>query len=209
MTQDDAFLQTIIENPDDDSLRLIYADWLEEHNQSERAEILRLECRLRSPPESCSDHRSLHPRLAELGGKVDIRWVAAACRVHLEIGAWHENPRRCPLNVVGPFYTCGDCLACEAPETEAPDLLAELGAGNSTTYFVRQPQTAEEIERACRAAMVCCVADVRYGGTGPQIITRLGNDPLYCDHLLVDSSPRLVLAPPPRPLWASGNEREA
>jgi len=90
-------------------------------------------------------------------------------------------------------------LACEAPEHEAPDLLAELGPGNSTTYFICQPRTAAEIERACRAAEVCCVADVRYGGTDPKIITRLGNDPLYCDYLLADASPRLVRAPVRRP----------
>jgi uncharacterized protein (TIGR02996 family) len=204
MTPEEAFLQALIESPDDDTPRLIFADWLEERGDS-RGEFLRLECRLRSLPESCSDYGRWYERLAQLAGEVDIRWLAAVCRVHLETGPSHAHPRRCPLNVVGPFYTCGGCLACEAPEHEAPDLLAELGPGNSTTYFVRQPRTAAEIERACQAALVCCVADVRYGGTDPKIITRLGNDPLYCDHLLVDSSPRLVLAPPRRLLWESGN----
>ena len=77
----------------------------------------------------------------------------------------------------------------------APDLLAELGPGNSTTYFVRQPRTTREIERACIAALVCCADDLRYGGTDPKVIARLGNDPHVCDRLLVPSSPRLVLAP--------------
>ena len=31
MTQDAALRQAIIENPDDDSLRLVFADWLEEN----------------------------------------------------------------------------------------------------------------------------------------------------------------------------------
>jgi uncharacterized protein (TIGR02996 family) len=35
MTQEKAFLQAIIENPDDDAPRLIYADWLDENGQSE------------------------------------------------------------------------------------------------------------------------------------------------------------------------------
>lgn len=39
-------------------------------------------------------------------------------------------PRRCPLNAPGPFYTLGLCMACEAPEAEAPDLLAPLKDGN-------------------------------------------------------------------------------
>jgi uncharacterized protein (TIGR02996 family) len=189
---EDAFLRAILADPDDEAPRLIYSDWLDERGDP-RAEFLRLECRLRALSVASAEYRPLHQRLTALGGLPDVRWVAAVCRIHLETGPCHQHPRRCPLNVAGPFYTCGDCLACEAPECEAPDLLAELGPGNCTTYFVRQPQTAEEIERACRAAAVCCVADVRYGGTDPKIITRLGNDPLYCDYLLADS-PRLVLA---------------
>ena len=84
----------------------------------------------------------------------------------------------------GPFYTTGDCMACDAPEHEAPDLLAPLTGNNSDTYFVRQPSTPDEVERACRALEVCCVAALRYGGTDPNIIRRLGNEPDYCDRLL-------------------------
>ena len=87
-----------------------------------------------------------------------------------------QNPRRFPKNADGPFYTtgyecnasqdspaiwCGDCLWCEASEHEAPDLLAPLNDDNLDTHFVRQPQTPEEIERACRAMLVCCVAALR------------------------------------------------
>jgi uncharacterized protein (TIGR02996 family) len=38
-----AFLQAILEQPDDDTPRLVYADWLEEHGQGERAEFIRLQ----------------------------------------------------------------------------------------------------------------------------------------------------------------------
>jgi uncharacterized protein (TIGR02996 family) len=43
MTTADAFLRAILENPADDGVRLIYADWLEEHGHVERAEFLRLQ----------------------------------------------------------------------------------------------------------------------------------------------------------------------
>ncbi len=105
-----------------------------------------------------------------------------------------QIPTRFEKNVAGDFYTTGECLACDAPESEARDLLAPLEDDNFDTYFVRQPETAEEIERACRALEVCCVAALRYGGTDPKIIRRLGNDPEYCDHLLPGG---LV----PRPDW--------
>lgn len=39
-----AMLKAIQDQPDDDAPRLIYADWLDEHNQSDRAELIRLQC---------------------------------------------------------------------------------------------------------------------------------------------------------------------
>jgi len=50
MTRDDAFLQSIIESPEDDTPRLIYADRLDDHGQAERAEFIRLQCRLATTP---------------------------------------------------------------------------------------------------------------------------------------------------------------
>jgi uncharacterized protein (TIGR02996 family) len=42
MTPEQAFLESIIAAPDDDGIRLIFADFLEEHGQAERAEFIRL-----------------------------------------------------------------------------------------------------------------------------------------------------------------------
>src|SRR5262245_7696390 len=195
MSEESAFLQAIRGTPDDNVSRLVYADWLDDRHDV-RSEIVRLECLLHGLPEEAPERGGLRRRLGDLGGQVDVRWFTSVCRVHVEIGPQHQHPSRCPLTVAGPFYTCGTCLACEAPEAEAPDLLAPLGHGNYTTYFVRQPETAAEIERACLAAIVCCRSDLRYGGTDPRIITRLGNHPEFCDNLLEDHSSRLVPAPP-------------
>ena len=95
-----------------------------------------------------------------------------------------QRPTRSPLNVPGPFYTCGNCLACGLPEGEAPELLAPLEGDNCTTYFVKQPETAEEVEHACMAMRVCCVDDLRYGGQDRAIIKRLGNDSRVCDFVI-------------------------
>ena len=43
---DDGWLQAICQTPEDDAPRLVYSDWLDEHNQPERAEFIRLQCRL-------------------------------------------------------------------------------------------------------------------------------------------------------------------
>ena len=87
-------------------------------------------------------------------------------------------------NAPGPFYTTGGCAACGAPEDAAPDLLAPLDDNNYHTYFLRQPVTPDEVERACHAAEVCCVSAVRYGATDPAIIRRLGNRSEFCDQVL-------------------------
>jgi uncharacterized protein (TIGR02996 family) len=42
MTSEQVFLESIIAAPDDDGIRLIFADFLEEHGQAERAEFIRL-----------------------------------------------------------------------------------------------------------------------------------------------------------------------
>ena len=42
----DAFLEAILQDPDDDTPRLVYADWLEEHGDPARAEFIRVQCSL-------------------------------------------------------------------------------------------------------------------------------------------------------------------
>jgi uncharacterized protein (TIGR02996 family) len=51
VTQDEAFLQSIREDPDDDGLRLIYADWLEERGDP-RGEFIRVQVELARTPSS-------------------------------------------------------------------------------------------------------------------------------------------------------------
>jgi uncharacterized protein (TIGR02996 family) len=46
MTDEHALLAAIGANPDDDTVRLVYADWLDEHDRPERAEFIRLQIRL-------------------------------------------------------------------------------------------------------------------------------------------------------------------
>jgi uncharacterized protein (TIGR02996 family) len=62
MDHDDAFLQHILEHPDDLAPRLIYADWLEEHGRSERAEFIRVQIELTEAEEYSPRWRELLAR---------------------------------------------------------------------------------------------------------------------------------------------------
>ena len=51
MTHDDPFVESIVEAPDDDAPRLIYTDWLEEHDDPDRAAFVRVQIELARLPE--------------------------------------------------------------------------------------------------------------------------------------------------------------
>lgn len=91
--------------------------------------------------------------------------------------------RRHPLNVAGDFYVAdGLCMACTAPENEAPTLLTH--DSNDHCYFVAQPKTTTELQQAVMAVAVGCCGAVRYAGTDDAVIRRLGElgSAELCDH---------------------------
>lgn len=105
---------------------------------------------------------------------------------------YYHHPERDPRGVAGAFYTRGLCLAGGPPQWSAPSLISELATNDYDTFFVRQPETAEEIEQACSAIQSCCFSDLRYGGQDAAIISRLGNTPEYSD-FLIDEAGRVYL----------------
>ena len=94
---------------------------------------------------------------------------------------------RAPLNANGDFYVEKDlCLACMAPEYQAPEL---MGYDEQTfCYFKRQPVTPEELDHAIEAVCMSCVAGFRYAGTDAIILERLRSKgaAAQCDELLSD-----------------------
>ena len=78
MSDERAFLTAILERPDDDARKLVYADWLEERNDP-RGEYLRgmMELRRRRSvsAEQQQRHRDLAAELAELRGQVQQAWL--------------------------------------------------------------------------------------------------------------------------------------
>src|SRR5262245_47923625 len=45
MSDESRFIVAMAADPDDDTPRLVFADWLDEHGQHDRAEFIRLQCR--------------------------------------------------------------------------------------------------------------------------------------------------------------------
>jgi uncharacterized protein (TIGR02996 family) len=62
MSPEEGFLLEIRAAPEDDCPRLVYADWLEEHGQSERSEFIRVQCRLARLPDDHPDREGLQDR---------------------------------------------------------------------------------------------------------------------------------------------------
>jgi len=68
-------LRTVIESPDDDAPRLVFADWVEEHGEHERAEFIRFQCRLESLDDNPEETERLRERERELLDEFAWAWA--------------------------------------------------------------------------------------------------------------------------------------
>jgi uncharacterized protein (TIGR02996 family) len=87
MSLTNAFLQAIIAEPEDDTPRLIYADWLEDHagpDGAARAALIRAQVRLGQLPEEHPDRPALEDEADDLLAQHEERWAAEVSRIALE-----------------------------------------------------------------------------------------------------------------------------
>lgn len=75
MSDHEAFLRGILANPEDDSLRLVYADWLEERGDP-RAEFIRVQCELAKLPADDPKWDALEQREWDLLRRHETAWTA-------------------------------------------------------------------------------------------------------------------------------------
>ena len=61
---------------------------------------------------------------------------------------------RHPAGAPGPWFVDDRCIDCDAARHVAPGLVAR-NPGDGVSYFLRQPETPEEVEMAWRAVEVC------------------------------------------------------
>lgn len=123
MNQDEAFLADIIAHPDDNNLRLIYADWLEERGDP-RAAFLRTEAELLAPGNTRLNELRLRARLRQMRAKLDPAWLAAMDRTAIE---------RCPIQFEYPCPKRWELLQV----TDEPGVRFCNGCGEKVYYCAR------------------------------------------------------------------------
>ena len=102
MTRDEAFLRAILDDPEDDTPRLVYADWLEEHGQPERAEFIRTQITLAGLPPRDPRRPPLEKRERALLRKHGAQWFPPLPTAPWQLGANPTVARGFPDS-----YGCG------------------------------------------------------------------------------------------------------
>jgi uncharacterized protein (TIGR02996 family) len=88
VSEDAAFIDAIRPRPEDETARLVYADWLDDRSDS-RAEYLRAEAAWCALPPSDEQYRPLYRRISQFAAALDPAWFAAVSRMsHLVRLAW-------------------------------------------------------------------------------------------------------------------------
>ena len=77
MSDEAAFLAALKANPADDTARLVYADWLDEHDEPQKAEYLRLVAEVARGEGNVAEHQS-GPRMSMLAKDLPADWRFAA-----------------------------------------------------------------------------------------------------------------------------------
>jgi uncharacterized protein (TIGR02996 family) len=80
MTDEDAFIQALLAAPGDTSVRLVYADWLDERGECPRAEYLRLLVRMDTATTADPLTDEAIERLRRLERQIDLRWLGLVNR---------------------------------------------------------------------------------------------------------------------------------
>lgn len=81
-TDEAAFLRAIQDDPNDDVARLVFADWLDEHGQPERAEFIRVQIELTKLDEGNPRKHFLNHRQEVLRAKYEKVWLQPLPKLH-------------------------------------------------------------------------------------------------------------------------------
>src|SRR5947209_2285796 len=76
VNEEQALLTAIVAQPDEDTPRLVYADWIEEHGQPERAEFIRLQIQEANLADGAPEREKVAERRRALEKAHEDEWVA-------------------------------------------------------------------------------------------------------------------------------------
>jgi uncharacterized protein (TIGR02996 family) len=91
---DSAFLVQLEQDPADTATLLVYADWLDEHGQADRAAFLRLQARVLGLRHRQKGFHDLSTRLFRLGRDLDPAWLAVVSAPRLAGTCWAGTDSR-------------------------------------------------------------------------------------------------------------------
>lgn len=172
--EDKVFIRAILTNPEELTAWLVYADWLDENDDSIRAEFLRLSVRLSAPETTQTERFGIVAQLEDLRPILDADWVAVFDRPQIE--------------------NCDERFAFQCPKqweklkgTEDPTVRYCDGC-QKQVYYCRT--TREAYDRAQRGD---CVA---IDSTVPRSRDDLQRDP---DEARIISTMGVMLMPEPEP----------
>lgn len=119
MTEKDAFVADILERPEENAPRLVFADWLEDHDEPDRAAFIRAQCGGDAGAVNTFAMRlpSWAGPLAELSERVEFhRGFVEVAHVHAETFLAHAEAmlRLAPLRMVRLMYLYAEHLAALA-----------------------------------------------------------------------------------------------
>jgi uncharacterized protein (TIGR02996 family) len=127
MTEGDALLQAAHDDPEDDTPRLVLADWLEDQGEAERADFIRVQVALARLAEGDEARPALQERERQLLPAVVGAWLAP---LGAEVGTWRFE-RGLPHSVdlpVSAFLGHGEaCLATGVRSIELYNTPRSLG----------------------------------------------------------------------------------
>jgi uncharacterized protein (TIGR02996 family) len=151
-------IEDISDNPADDGLRLIYADWLDEHGQPERAEFVRVQVRLARLAADDPARGPLEQREGELLDEHRAAWlgpIAALVTAHEFVLGLLDN-----VAVTAATF----CVHAEVLLRTAPAATWRIAAPGWAD--VREVVRCGQLPRVRRLALV----DGRIGGAGARIL---------------------------------------
>lgn len=166
MSERAAFISAILDNLDDDTPRLVFADWLQENGEEERAEFIR-----------CQIEAARLPEVERRKSKPGVRALALEA---IYAPAWRQ---RVGLHEQEGYFERGFLTGVSAFIDQMPTLVGQLLTAEPISFTLRlrgehshgEPIAPEEIERLAANSLLRAVTNVvsQGGAFGSERFSRL------------------------------------